>query len=357
MIAARNRTTGKYFRIELLFLLFMSYFRAVISDLEYSYYEEGNIWNFVNDLEYRLVYGTSSIILYGFYYWGFLKPLLAKNKIFYLILSAIGFIVVDSICNKYQNLLVSELDFLSDDIRTRALLDYEKIKIRFVLNYVLSYTLFTLLGVAYLVRSLQQDEAVKALKEQQLLTELNYLKAQLQPHFFFNTLNNIYALAIRQSKDTAPMVAKLSQMMRYVIYESGSPQVPLEREIEFLNNYVEIEQIRRPSNIVINFDMQGHTTLNRIEPLLLLPLVENAFKHGIEDEIENGFVRVVLDVTERELTLQVENSKPSILAASSGGVGLKNMTKRLNLLYPGRHELDIEETENTYRAILTLQLV
>ncbi len=358
MVAGRKEIALKYFRIELLFILFISYFRAVISDLEYSYYEEGNIWNFVNALEFRAVYGTFSVILYSLYYWGFLKPLLAKKKIFLLLISAIGFIVVNAICNKYQHLIVSELGFLSEEIRKRALLDYQKVKVRFVLNYVISYTLFTLFGFAYLIRSLQQDEEVKTLKEQQLVTELNYLKAQLQPHFFFNTLNNIYVLAIRGSKDTAPMVAKLSQMMRYIIYESGSTQVQLDQEVEFLKNYIEIERIRRPSTIEIDFDVQGATDLYRIEPLLLLPLVENAFKHGIEDEIANGFVRVVLDVSGRELTLQVENSKPlTSPEKDSGGVGLQNMNKRLGLLYHGRHQLEKNETDDFYRVVLTLQLL
>lgn len=357
MIVANSKITGKYFRIELLFLLFFCYFRAVISDLEYNYYEKGDIWNFTSALEYRLVYGTFSLILFSVYYWLLLKPLLFKKQIFLLILSAIGFILVYILCNKYQNWLVTKLAFLSDDLRKEALQDYHKIKISFVINYIVSNVLFILFGFAYLIRSLQQDEEVKALKEQQLLTELNYLKAQLQPHFFFNTLNNIYALAIRRSKETAPMVAKLSQMMRYIIYESSHSQVLLNQEIDFLKNYIEIEKMRRPSNIDINFDVQGFADLHHIEPLLLLPLIENAFKHGIENELKSGFVRVILDVSENELTLQVENSKP--LASdqkNQGGVGLHNLNKRLNLLYNGRHQLRIEDMEGTYRVILTLLL-
>ncbi|MES3016588.1 MAG: sensor histidine kinase [Bacteroidota bacterium] len=354
---AFSSKTGKYFRFELLFLLFLSYIRPVISDLEYSYYEEGNIWNFTQALEFRLVFGTISMILYSVFYWGFLKPLLFKKKTFYLVLSAVGYVVIYSVVNKYQHWLVANMEFLSEDIRKEAWANFLKYKVRFVVNYILSYVILLLFGFAYVIRSLQQDEEVKLLKEQALITELNYLKAQLQPHFFFNTLNNIYALAIRGSKDTAPMVARLSQMMRYIIYESNHAKVKLSQEVEFLSNYMEIEKIRRPSSIAVDLETQGVTPFQEIEPLLLLPLVENAFKHGVEDEMEKGFVRVLIVVQENEVILLVENSKPIKPSNEhAGGVGLENLKKRLALLYADRHELTVENTNAIYRVILSLQL-
>lgn len=356
MVAFSIKKSGKYFWIELIFLLFLCYFMAIISDVEYSYYEEGNPWNFTKALEFRLVYGTSNLAFYGLYYWVFLKPLLFKRKFFKLFLSVMLFIVAYGLFNKYEHWLITKITFISAGLRERALLDYQRTKINFVIAYIVGRILLTLFGLAYVIRSLQQDEEVKALKEYALVTELNYLKAQLQPHFFFNTLNNIYALAIKNSPDTGPMVAKLSQMMRYIIYDSGQSKVALEKEVDFLKNYIEIERIRRPDNIKISFDIQGDPNSCKVEPLLMLPLIENAFKHGIEDELESGFVNIVLHIDQNELLMQVENSKPSILGEKPGGVGLENMNKRLNLLYKGRYDLKIDDQDKYYLVVLTLQL-
>jgi len=187
------------------------------------------------------------------------------------------------------------------------------------------------------------------------MTELNYLRAQMQPHFFFNTLNNIYALAIRESKDTAPMVARLSEMMRYILYETNLPRASLSRELKFISNYVDLEKIRYPASIIISFEVQGPVDNYLIEPLLLLPFIENAFKHGIQDELEQGFVKIVICATDNDLTLQVENSKPLNIRTSNGyGVGLENVVKRLELLYKNNYRLQLEDKDGVYFASLTL---
>ena len=357
MFKGGQKLRGKYFWIELIFLLLNCYFIYIVSDIEFNYYEKGNAWGFTDVLEYRFVYGTFNFILYGIYYWFFLKPYLFKRQFVYLLLSTIGFILLSEVCIKYEHLLVANLDFLSDQLQKRAMNDFNIKKLNYVLSYIIGRTLFTIFGFAFIIRSLQQDEEFKALKEQQLISELSYLKAQLQPHFFFNTLNNIYALAVKSSKHTATMVAKLSQMMRYIIYDSGESKVAVDREVEFIMNYVEIERIRRASEILIDFEVQGHVQNYKIEPLLLLPLVENAFKHGVEGEMTKGFVRIVLVISGKELTLQVENSVPSSSGLKhAGGMGLQNLNKRLNLIYRNRYQLVVENTEDTYRAILTLQL-
>lgn len=196
---------------------------------------------------------------------------------------------------------------------------------------------------------------MKELKEQQLISELNYLKAQLHPHFFFNTINNIYALALKQSAQTAPMVARLGEMMRYILYEADQPTVPLSRELTFLSDYIEVEKIRHQAHIDIQFDVQGIRQDYRMEPLLLLPFIENAFKHGLEEETKNGFVHIVLCQTDRDLTLQVSNSIPqSVKKAAVSGIGIQNVRKRLDILYPAKYQLDINETPELYEVTLIL---
>ncbi|PST83674.1 hypothetical protein C7T94_14170 [Pedobacter yulinensis] len=348
----------KYFIIELLFLLLICYLIPVISDIEYSYYEEKNFLNFARAMEYRLVYGTFSFFFYGLYYWLFLKRYLFKKRTFHLILSVVAFILISHVYNKYENWLVSNMNFLSDSLRLRALQDYRETKLYFIVSYIVSRIVFTLVGFAYLIRSLQQEEEVRTLKEQQLLSELNYLKAQLHPHFFFNTLNNIYALALRGSSSTAIVVAKLSEMMRYILYDASQKLVPLSKEINFLTNFVELEKIRHFDNITIDFEVQGVPGDKMIEPLLLLPIIENAFKHGIREELTTGFVQIVILIADPELTLQVENSKPQTEypPAHSGGLGLTNLVKRLELLYgKEKHRIDICDNHHTYQVILSLK--
>ena len=199
---------------------------------------------------------------------------------------------------------------------------------------------------------------MNALKQAKLESDLKFLKAQVQPHFFFNTLNNIYSLAQQQSGDTAPMIAKLADAMRYVIYESANRKVTLKNEIEFLKNYVSIERMRYDSRITVNFDAQGIKDEVMIEPLLLLPVIENVFKHGVSNEMSSGFVEITIMLNENQLTLQTKNSVPVFKGKSvnDAGIGMKNARERLALLYPGRHSLVVNEEQGTYEVILTINL-
>lgn len=350
-----SKIEWKYFRIELCFFIFISYIVSIISDLEYSYYEEHNIANFVKSLENRIVYGSFAMATYSLYYWLFLKPYAFNKKIAAVIISMAAFLVVQHWVYAYlAPWVIVNLPIFSKALTLDALNSLKSAHMTFTISYASIHEAIPLVGFTFIIRSLQQDEQMKALKEQQLLSELNYLKAQLHPHFFFNTLNNIYSLALKQSKDTAPVVAKLADMMRYILYEADQSKVPLKKEVGFLSNYIEVEQIRHQQNI-IKFDVQGVNEGLQIEPLLMLPFIENAFKHGLEQETGKGFVDIVLCIIENELTLQVVNSKP-LPINSNPGIGLQNVSKRLELLYPDKHQLDIKDEPNIYHVTLTLQL-
>ncbi|WP_375443472.1 sensor histidine kinase [uncultured Fibrella sp.] len=347
-----------YLRLECLFLLFLCYGLSLISDLEYSTYEEHDVRKFTESLGYRVVTDFLKLLPYGLYYWGFLKRYVFQRNLVGILLATLGFVVVYHIFNQYViNWAVSEADFVADDLRRRALRSLKRPIIGFPINYLLIAAIIPLLGLAFLVRSLTQATQLKALTEQQLVAELGYLKAQLQPHFFFNTLNNIYALALKQSAETAPMIARLGEMMRYVLYQAAQQTVPLQGEVNFLGGFIELARIRYPPTSQIHFEVQGICPTYQIEPLLLLPFVENAFKHGLEEETDKGFVHVILCQTEDELVLAVENSKPDTRRAGSDrGVGLANVYKRLDLLYPGHYQIDTQDTPTTYQVTLTLRI-
>lgn len=358
MVDLKDKVAWRYFKIELIFFMIICYLAILVSDMEYRYRETDEFWNWYDTLEYRFVIGSYLFLFYGTWYWCFLKRYVFKKKVSYIILTIIGFIILDPLYDKYvMNWSISKIWFLSDSLRNMALKNYEMPQLFSKIGYNLNKIIFTIIGFAFLIRSLQQDEQMKVLKEQQLISELTYLKAQLQPHFFFNTLNNIYALALKQSKETAPLVAKLSEMMRYILYRSDEKVVSLKEEIAFLQNYVEVENIRYRSSIQISFDVQGIDSTSTIAPLLLLPFIENAFKHGVQEETERGFVTIVICKTEDELTLEVTNSIAAIKKSEPSGIGLANVQKRLAILYPEKHKLEVTNDGKIYRVNLTLTTI
>jgi len=198
------------------------------------------------------------------------------------------------------------------------------------------------------------------LQQQNLKSELNFLKTQINPHFLFNTLNSLYALTLKKSDDAPNIVLRLSEMMRYMLYECNEKKVDLQKEINYLKNYLELEKIRHSGKFDIDFKLSGAVTQQKISPLLFIPFVENSFKHGLNKQLNDGYVSIHLDVKNQAVNLAVENSKapqlPSKNPKKSGGIGLQNVKKRLHLLYPERHELNISDNPNTHKINLSLQL-
>ena len=193
-------------------------------------------------------------------------------------------------------------------------------------------------------------------------SELRFLKSQINPHFLFNTLNSLYALTLKKSDKAPDIVIKLSEMMRYMLYECNEPTVPLRKEINYLQNYLDLERLRQRDGIDITLSVKGAVVDQQIAPLLLIPFLENSFKHGINAAIKAGFVHATLEVQPRAIHFNLENTKGSPIPRSpdasrpSGGIGLVNVRRRLELLYPGRYDLDVRETPGTYAIHLNLQL-
>ncbi|MEL6969574.1 MAG: sensor histidine kinase [Bacteroidota bacterium] len=197
-------------------------------------------------------------------------------------------------------------------------------------------------------RSLQSDKAT---------AELALLKSQINPHFFFNTLNNLHALALEQSKETPEVICQLSDMMRYTIYEGKKDWVRVSEEVAYLQNYIELHEIRQHQKVNITFD-EDVTAGVMVSPLLFIPLLENAFKHGAERLISDAFIDIQLTATHEKIFFQIRNNfdPTETVTKMGGGIGLSNLRRRLELVYPDQHQLDIKREDNIYTATLIIEL-
>ncbi len=195
----------------------------------------------------------------------------------------------------------------------------------------------------------------RELKNQRVETELQLLKNKIDPHFFFNTLNNLYGLAREKSEDTPEVILKLSDIMRYVIYEGENERVLLSDDVEYLEKYLELHRIRHQHMTKLNFHKEVDQWDIEIAPLLLVILVENAIKHGIEQVAENT-LDAKLSVAKGQLSFEVRN-KHDYEEMSTKGTGLKNLKRRLELIYPQRHSLETQMNGDEFLAKLEIKLV
>jgi two-component system LytT family sensor kinase len=200
----------------------------------------------------------------------------------------------------------------------------------------------------------QQEK--KDLEREKLQAELKYLKAQINPHFLFNTLNNLYGLTLKKSDEAPEMVMRLSEIMRYMLHDSNERLVPLASEINYLKNYIGLQLIRQLDRTEIRFDINQEPNGQSIAPLLLIPFIENSFKHGAGG-VEKGWIHINVRLSGNRLTFRIENSKPlEPPDVVSHGIGLKNVQSRLELLYPDKHSLIIEDAADHYLTELKLEL-
>ena len=222
-----------------------------------------------------------------------------------------------------------------------------------------TFFLVSFVGVLRFVEDWFELEATrKQLQNDNLTAELRFLKAQINPHFLFNTLNNLYYLAFTNSPNTTEVIAKLSQMMRYMIYESNHQRVPLSKEIEYLENYISLEKLRLEAHIPIDFEVEGKVENVRIAPLILITFLENAFKHGISNSQKEAWIKANLVIKEQDITYTVSNSKipkDSRTVTEKSGIGLQNVKRRLELSYPNQYQLDIQDAPNTYDIELKIK--
>lgn len=231
-------------------------------------------------------------------------------------------------------------------------------------SYMIKYIVFSKLplfffpaAVLIAVNYYRKQQVVLALREQKRAAELDALKRQLNPHFIFNTLNNIYALAIKRSDQAPDAVAKFSGILDYVLYRCNSEEVSLADEIVMIEDYVALEKLRFSDRLTVTFDKRIEEPA-RIAPLLFLTLIENAFKHGASQALERATVALSLVASNGRVEFEVSNTKPSINDSLSetleSGIGLSNLRRQLSLLYPDTHQLDVLETAGLYTVRLSI---
>jgi hypothetical protein len=203
--------------------------------------------------------------------------------------------------------------------------------------------------------SIKQREWLYAQKEK-VTAELQLLKAQVHPHFLFNTLNNIYSFSIDNSPKTPGLILKLSSLLSYMLYDCKSEEVRLEKEIEIMKNYIDLERERYGNKIEISWNVEGEIKDKFIAPLLMLPFLENAFKHGTSEQLEESWLSVDISVEQGNLSYKIANTKNENVLHNNNGIGIENVKKRLEFIYPQKHKLKITDEGNFFVVSMMIRL-
>lgn len=224
--------------------------------------------------------------------------------------------------------------------------------------YVISFVTAIKITIDYI----STNQKAAKLEQSKLETELRFLRSQISPHFFFNTLNNIYALTLEKSNKAPDVVLKLSELMRYLLYETKNKRQSLEKEILCIQNYLDLERIRYGDNLDVKMEISGDIQGKELSPMLLIPFVENAFKHGVNENIGNVFIKIILKIEEDFLYFEVANTisqkrkkKLPKQLKPSGGIGIANVKKRLELGYT-KEEYKLEIGQNNGQFLIQLKL-
>ncbi|HAN18205.1 MAG: hypothetical protein A2X13_07525 [Bacteroidetes bacterium GWC2_33_15] len=296
-----------------------------------------------------VILGLFLIVIFYFNYFVLIpKFLLLKKYLLYVIMLVLSIVIAFILSGVFLNLF----DFNPDNM-----VNINPVLIK--IEPIMRANTFLMLIISILASiSLTINNHLRQVEKEKLVAQISSLKFQINPHFLFNTLNNIYATAIDTSPQTADMVDKLSEMMRYTMKETQNDFVPLEEEINYLNNFIELQKLRLESKIKFDYTVEGEFSELQIAPMLLIPFVENAFKHGVNSEQDSN-IRISIKANESELHFLVANNKVKTQPDTSehNGLGIKNTKHRLSLIYPSKHLLTIKETENDFIVSLHINLL
>jgi len=292
----------------------------------------------------------NNIILIAFFYLNYLvliPKLFLKRKIWKYISSIFLSIVVES----YIVLQTPYILNIPPPLHDKPDFNFE---LRIIIFTIIAWAIST--GIKMTNEWFKNESQKTLLEKEKLGAELAYLKSQMNPHFFFNVLNNICSLARKKSDDTEPAIIKLSQLMRYNLYTSQEDKVELEKEIQYLHDYIDIQKMRLANNVSIDFKVDGNIYPIKIEPLLFITFVENAFKHGINPQIKSE-IKISINVIDSKVIFKISNYSDAnhVKQNENEGIGLKNVTRRLNILYPSKHILSISKNNNKFIVDLTIE--
>jgi two-component system, LytTR family, sensor kinase len=214
-----------------------------------------------------------------------------------------------------------------------------------------------LCAVKLVIDKIRTDKNVQQLNRQRLETELQYLKAQVNPHFLFNAINSVYFLIKKNPDQAAETLIKLSDLLRFQLYDCSGEKIPIEKELEYLMNFVALEQVRKGDKVKVSFDIADGTTGFSIAPFLLIPFMENAFKHVSSFSDRDNIIEIEFFCENNQFKAVFRNTTDNLIRHEVGGIGLKNVKRRLELLYPGKHELIIRDREGYFQVDFALTLL
>ncbi len=303
---------------------------------------------------YTLSFVVRNGVLLSIVYLNFLVliPRLFRKRRAALYFIAIFFLaVVGVVANlSMDSVMMPRLGFPEQDLNAQM------VEALFYFFNMCSYLLTSFLLFSLREKQLQKEH-LDELQNDKLTTEIKYLRAQINPHFLFNTLNNLYGLTLQQSPHTGEVILKLSRMMDYMLHESGDVKVYLRDDLENIQNYVDIERIRQGNQAQIVFEIEGSVGEQKIVPLLLLPLIENAFKHGVNTIIQGAYMRARVEIAGNQLEIQVRNNfRSPELTEGRVGIGLRNLERRLHLFYPEKFKMSVRSEAGEYEVNLKLDL-
>jgi two-component system, LytTR family, sensor kinase len=306
----------------------------------------------ISNEELLVYFGVFNSVNIGLFYLNYLYliPRFLDNKKYkYYTLALLGAIIVFAL-GKYGLAVI---------FKPYALMEHGKQTPfgSFVLGSCLTNIFYLFLSTAlkFAIDWFLNERIQRDLENQRLSAELAFLKSQINPHFLFNSLNSIYSLAYQKSDTTPEAILKLSEIMRYMLYESNDNKVDLAKELQYLQNYIDLQKIRFGNKAFVDFKITGEVGNQKIVPLLLIAFIENAFKHGVANDPSSPIILLInLDGT--HLHFYMENKKHMLNRDNEGGIGLNNVKRRLDLLYPGKYNLTIQDETNLYTSELSLVL-
>jgi sensor histidine kinase YesM len=231
----------------------------------------------------------------------------------------------------------------------------------FRIDFISFYTILLIylggVSIRFIGKWNDDEKRKSEIEKEKIATELSFLKQQINPHFLFNSLNSIYSLTISKSDKAVDSILKLSSILRYMLYESGASHVSLRDELQIVNDYIELQKLRITEKVNLVYKMEGTPASYKIEPFIIVPLIENAFKYGV-DNYNSSTINILIEIKEDMLLLRLKNTivKSSDILSGEGGIGIKNIKRRLDLLYPGDYTFDIDKTGELFSVILELKL-
>jgi two-component system LytT family sensor kinase len=276
------------------------------------------------------------------------RLLLARNYLLYIL--SLGLAIV-SVC--FPLSIVVHIVVENEELQT--LIWSDSFFLFLIINVI--FTVITTMVLKLVKQWYSDQKTTKDLQQEQLQTELKFLKSQINPHFLFNSLNNLYALTLSKSDSAPEVVLRLSNILRYILYESNEGYVSVRKEMEHVKDYVAVEKLRLGMGVSIDIDIDDAIQDDPVEPMLFLTLVENAFKHSEDILPEKRFIRIHAKSLDAGFRFLIENTfSPSKRDSETGGIGLENIKKRLNLIYPNQHDIKSSTADGVYRVDLIIKL-